>query len=61
MILIVALPVSCVLCGKFISENIKDLVAKEVERDKRRKMKEHPNWIPRNWNNLRNVVQNGWK
>jgi len=59
--LIFALPVSCALCGKFVSENIKDLMTKEVERDKRRKMKEDPNWIPRNWKNLRNVVQNGWK
>ena len=58
--LIFALPVSCELCGKFISKNIKDMATKEVERDKRRKMKEDPNWIPRNWENLRNVVQNTW-
>ena len=51
---------SCELCGKFISKNIKDMATKEVERDKRRKMKEDPNWIPRNWENLRNVVQNTW-
>ena len=58
--LIFALPVSCALCGKFISENIKDLAAKEVERDKRRKMEEDPNWIPRDWAKLRDVVQNSW-
>ena len=47
--LIFALPVSCALCGKFISENTKDTAIEEVERDKRRKMKEDPNWIPRDW------------
>ena len=55
--LIFALPVSCALCGKFISENIKDIAIEEVERDKRRKMKEDPNWIPRNWYNLGNILQ----
>ena len=61
--LIFALRVSRALCGKFISENIKDIVAKEVERDKRRKMQEDPNWnwIPQNWENLRDAVQNSWK
>ena len=49
---------SCALCSKFISENIKDLAAEEVERDKRRKMEEDPNWIPRNWENLWDEVQN---
>ena len=56
--LIFALSMSCALCSKFISENIKDLAAEEVERDKRRKMEEDPNWIPRNWENLWDEVQN---
>ena len=59
--LIFALLASCALCGKFISENIMALAAKEVERDKRRKMEEDQNWIPRNWENLRDVVQKGWE
>ena len=59
--LIFALSVSCALCGKFISENIKDLAAKEVELNKRKKTMEDPNWIPRNWENLRDVVQKSWE
>ena len=52
---------SCALCGKFVSENIKDLAAKEVERDKGRKMAEDQNWSPGNWENLRVVVQKSWE
>ena len=58
---IFALPVSCALCRKFISEKVKNLAAKEVEHDKRRKMEEGPIWIPRDWESLRDVVQKSWE
>ena len=53
-------PVSCIACGKFISEEVEMMAAKEVQADKERKMEDHPKWVPRDWETLRKVVQGSW-
>ena len=58
--LIFALPVTCVMCNRFISKEVEALVDKEVQYDKARKLKENPKWIARDWDALRSVVQKSW-
>ena len=55
------LPVSCGVCKRFISNEVKELVAEEVRRDKDRKTKQDPKWIARDWETLRSVVHDSYK
>ena len=59
--IIFTLPVSCGVCKRFISNEVKELVAEEVRRDKDRKTKQDPKWIARDWETLRSVVHDSYK
>ena len=59
--MIFTLPVSCGVCKRFISNEVKELVAEEVRRDKDRKTKQDLKWIARDWETLRNVVHGSYK
>ena len=59
--LLFCLPVSCMMCDNFLSEEVKECVEKEVERDKQRKAKKNPKWKARDWQTLRQVVHANWE
>jgi len=54
------LPVSYRVCNRFISHEVKELVAEEVIRNKERKTKQDPTWIARNWETLHSFVHNNY-
>ena len=58
--LIFCLPVSCGKCNRFLSKEIESAVNYEVRADKTKKLKTNPNWVGRDWETLRMVVQNSW-
>ena len=43
--LLFALPVDCVVCHRFISEEIERLVKEAVEKDAARKRQNNPTWV----------------
>ena len=58
--LIVCLPVTCGKCNIFLSKEIEEAVNYELQAKKTEKLKTNPNWVGRDWETLRTVVQDSW-
>ena len=55
-----SLPVSCIVCNRFVCKEVGKIVELEVQRDYVRKEKNNPKWKRRDWATLRKVAHSYW-